>query len=184
LTGSLEGILKVGVLILTFFDSFVVVTLADGLYVTLFEVILHLLATGLVWSNEGLILPKSATTKGAIENLNRLQGHARPDLDQHKLFNIILLREHLLMLVKDLISAEPDLVILELEAKHVIDERLALRVVFRRVEHLTNKFFLYAQSGRAVEALVEGEQWSAVLEAVAAKLELVSRADVRNKELG
>ena len=61
------------------------------------------------------------------------------------------------MLVEDLIGADPDAVIVQLEAKDMVDERFALRVIFRRVKHLADEFFLDTQRSRTIEALIEGE---------------------------
>ena len=164
---SLEGIFQVRVFILALLDKPLQVALAKGLDISLFDVLLHAFAACFVWSDEGPILPERATAKGSIENLDRIKSHARSDLYQNKLLDVVLLSKHFLVLVQDLIGSEPNLIFVQFEAEHVVNEGLTLGMIFRRVKHLADKFFLYAQRGRAIEGLVEGKQRSAVLEAVA-----------------
>ena len=65
----------------------------------------------------------------------------------------------------------------------MVDEWLALRVVFGRVENLMDHLLDELGVRRLVKALVERDQWSAVLQAVACQLRVVLRVDVRDQEL-
>ena len=123
----------------TLFNEFLRGVLALGLRITFLEVLAHLLASLLAGSNELTVLPESAATERAIKHLDWLQSHARPNFDENELLDIILFSELLLVLVHDLVGAEPNLIIMEFEGKYVVNERLALRMVLWRVKNLKQK---------------------------------------------
>ena len=55
---SLEGIAEVRVFVLTLLHEFLEVALALSLHIALLQVLAHLLATRLAWSDKGLVLPE------------------------------------------------------------------------------------------------------------------------------
>ena len=70
------------------------------------------------------------------------------------------------MLIHNLVSTEPNAILVEIERKHVVDERFAFWVVFWRVENLYQHLFDKSQVCGIFEGFVKGEKRSAVLEAV------------------
>ena len=74
------------------------------------------------------------------------------------------------MLVDDLICSEPDtLVGRHGEREHVIDERLALRVIFWRAENLGKHLLHQLEVRCLIEGSIKRNEWSTVLKAIARK---------------
>ena len=71
------------------------------------------------------------------------------------------------MLVENLVSSEPNTVVVNFEGKNVVDEWLALGMVFWRVECLEKHLFEESVVSRRIEVLIEGEKWTRELETVA-----------------
>ena len=88
------------------------------------------------------------------------------------------------MLVHDLISAEPNAIVMEFKGEHMVNKWFALWMILWSVKHLQQKLFHQTQVCRAIKRLVEREKRSTVLQAVASQLEFVARVDVRDEEFG
>jgi hypothetical protein len=88
------------------------------------------------------------------------------------------------VLVHDLVRAEPDAIVMQLERQNVVDKWFTFRMILWSVEHLKEQLFHQSQMRGLFEALVEAEKRPAELEAVASEFELVARVDVGDEELG
>jgi len=70
------------------------------------------------------------------------------------------------VLVHNLIGSEPDAIVVNFKGKHMVDEWFALRMIFRRVEQLKEKFLHQAHMRPFVKSFIEGEKRSTILEAI------------------
>ena len=138
---SLKSIGQVRVIISTFFEHFLELALADSLGVTLLQILFHLFAASFTWSNKCFVLQKSFASQRAIENFDRLNCHSWSNFNEHELLDVVFFREFLFVLVHDLVGAEPDAVVVQLEGKDMVYEGLAFWVVLWSVKHLAEKFF-------------------------------------------
>ena len=82
------------------------------------------------------------------------------------------------MLVHDLVGSEPNTAVMDVEGEDMVDEGLAFRMVFRRVEYLEQHFFDESGMHGSFEVAIEGKEWTTVLEAIAGQLQFLGRVDV------
>jgi hypothetical protein len=86
-------------------------------------------------------LPKRLSTHASVESFDGIEAETWPNLDKHKLIDIVIGCELLLLLVEYLIVTEPDAIIQVVEREDVIDEWLALWMVFWCVEDVREHLF-------------------------------------------
>ena len=180
---SHKSTVEVAVLVLAFLDHLRLGILLGELIFAFLQELAHRLGAHLVGGNEPGVLPQTLAAESAVEHLDWMQDHSRADLDQQQLVNVALLGEHGLVLVDDLVGAEVNGAVDVVEGDHVVDKWLRLGVVLWRVETIHKQFFGQAQVGHRVELVVEGEEGTAVLQAVALQLEFSCGVDVFNLKL-
>mmetsp|Transcript_108507 Transcript_108507/g.305835 ORF Transcript_108507/g.305835 Transcript_108507/m.305835 type:complete len:229 (+) Transcript_108507:245-931(+) len=118
-------------------------------------------------------LPREATREEAY----RVEHEARADLCEDLLLWIVAV---LRRLWRNLIMAEPNLLVQIIEGHDVVVEGLALGMVPWRSEGLYHQRFHEFQLGELIEVLVELQNGPGSKQAVARKFHLGSRVDVQN----
>jgi hypothetical protein len=101
---SFEGILDIPIAILTLLHQTFLVPLLEFIVVSLLQEAAHSLTSDLAGGNEFRILPESFSTHGLSEHLDGLECQSWPDLNHYQLLNIVLLSEHGLLLVANLVD--------------------------------------------------------------------------------
>ena len=145
-----ESSAQIAVRIFTVFEHALMILLALLLFFTLLEETRELLGALLGGRDVLFVLPERLAAEAACKGLDRCHGEARTNLDEHKLVDIIFTRELLLVLVENLIMPEVDGIVDPVERDHMINERFALRMIFRRVEHVRQHFFGQLKLGSLV----------------------------------
>jgi len=121
---SLECILQVSVGVDALSKSLLLVVFAFDLLITTAHELIVFLGSQFARSDVGSVLPECLTAHGTIENLDWLQTETRPYFNKSKLLDIVFLCEFLLMLVHDLVDAEPDAIIVVVKGKNMVNEGL------------------------------------------------------------
>ena len=136
---------------------------------TLLDELSELLGSLLGGRDVLLVLPQGVATYAARECLDGSHVEARADLNKHELVDVIILRELLLILVENLIVSEVDGTVDPVERDHVVHERLTLRMIFGRVEHMRQHFFceLELRLRLIIEVRIERHEGARVLQVVA-----------------
>jgi len=81
-----------------------------------------------------VVLPEGVSSDSAFEGLDGQEAEPGPDLDQHQLLDVILLRELFLLLVHYLVVPEPNPTVEVGEGEDMVDEGFGLGVVLGGVE--------------------------------------------------
>nr|POE65232.1 hypothetical protein CFP56_34899 [Quercus suber] len=113
----------------------------------------------LVGADELLVLVDDGPPEGALEDDDRGEDEAGPDLDERD-------------------GADPDLAVGEGEGHDVVDERLDLAAAGGDAEGVGQELLEQAGVGELVEGGVEGEDGAGALEAVAGEVELLHSVHV------
>eukprot|EP01137_Pigoraptor_chileana_P007664 Opistho-2@53541 len=125
------------------------------------------------------ILIQSWAAKAATENANGVEGEAGANLGECCLEFALLTHG-----VDNLVIAEPNTIVHDAEAEHVVDEGLAFRVAAGSAKDLDEHFFQQKQMGLLVKGLVKRENRTGSLETVSRQFHLVHRVNIFDMELG
>lgn len=141
LLGSLEGVVEITIAIFAVNYELLLGLFALGLVVALANVLVESFAAEFAWGDVGLILPETFAAQHVVENFDRLKSHPGSNFNEHKLLDVTLLSELLLVLIHYLVNPEPNAVIKHRKRQNVVDKRLALWMVLWSVKNLYEHFF-------------------------------------------
>ena len=139
--GSLEGVVDITVAILAFNYELLLRFLALGLVVALANVLVESFAAEFARGDIGLILPETFAAQHLVKNFDRLKRHPGSNFNEHKLLDVTLLSELLLVLIHYLVNSEPNAVVKHRKRQNVVDKRLAFWMVLWSVENLYEHLF-------------------------------------------
>jgi|TARA_B110000305_G_C18978306_1_gene420439 hypothetical protein len=86
-------------------------------------------------------LPECFSTHASLESFDGIKAKSGSNLDHDELVNIVLGCELVFMLIENLVVSEPYPAVEKLEGEYVIDEGLALRMIFRGREAVAKNLF-------------------------------------------
>ena len=110
-----ECIFEIRVGVSSLFHDFRTVVLLLFFEVALLLELREFLGARLAWRNEFRVLPQSLSSHTPIKRLNRVEAEPWPNLNEDHLVDVVVRGELFLLLIEDLVVAEPDALVQEVE---------------------------------------------------------------------